>query len=93
MLYDRSKMRILKVDTPKSLPPLHIYYRVGPKFSAEPSFTAPSENNELWIGAMQEDYVWLLARNVGSHGQQRVPALGGFIYVAGKVPAKKSSID
>ena len=50
-LYDRSKVRILKVDIPKSLPPLHIYTRVGPKISTALSFTPPSENDEQWISA------------------------------------------
>ena len=48
---------------------LHIYNQVGPKISAEASFTPPPENDEQWIGAMQEYYVWLLARNAGGHGQ------------------------
>ena len=42
-LHDSSKVRILKAETPKSTPPLHIYNRVFLKILAEPSFTPPSE--------------------------------------------------
>ena len=89
LLYDRSKVGILKVDTPKSLPPLYIYTRVGREFSLEPSFTPASESDEQWIGEMQEHYVWLLVKNVGSHGQQRVQVTGGFISITGKFQQRR----
>ena len=43
--------------------------------------------------ALQEYYVWVFTRNLGSFGQQTVPALGGFISATGKIPEKKSTID
>ena len=42
-------------------------------------FTPPLENDEHWKASIQEYYVWLRGRMVGSHREQPVPALGGFI--------------
>ena len=92
-LYDRSKDRSLKINTPETLPPLHIYNRVGPKFPAGASFSPPAENKQVFDTCMQEYYVWLLCRVVSSHGKQQVPGFGGFISATGQAPLKKSTID
>ena len=42
---------------------------------------------------LQEYYVWLFARYIGSSGVQSVPGFGGFISATGTPPARKSTID
>lgn len=46
-----------------------------------------------YVAEKQKYYVWLFARKLGSHGQQLVPSLGGFISCIGNSPRKKSTID
>lgn len=93
-IYKRNKMRSLKVDTPETLAPVHIYSRVGPKFPEGAVFTPPIENNEVYSKCIQEYHVWSLARVVGSSGEkQLVPGFGGFISVTGTKPSRKSTID
>jgi len=93
--YDRSnsKKTSRNVDTPRSLPPLHIFNRVGPPMPEGSSFTSPTVNEVQWEKAMQEYRVWGFCRRVGSREKQPVPALGGFIAATGKKPDKKSIID
>jgi hypothetical protein len=69
-LYDRSKERSLKIETPETLLPCHIYKRIGPKFLDGASFTAPAENDTVYKTSMQEYHVWLICRGVGSNGKQ-----------------------
>lgn len=90
---DRSKERSLHLTTPETLPEHHIYNRVGPKLPQGASFIPPTENDNVFDAAMQEYYVWLICRIVGSDGKQPVPALGGFISSTGITPARKSTID
>ena len=92
-LYERSDSRILKIGTPETLPPLHSRTRVGPKFPDGAIFIPPPENDRIYDISMQEYYVWLMCRMVGSSGKQPVPALGGFISATGTAPKKKSTID
>ena len=92
-LYNRSNERSFKIKTPETLPPLHIYTRVGPKFPEGASFRPPAENDIVYENNMQEYYVWFLCRMVGSNGNQPVPAFGGFISATGTAPMKKSTID
>jgi hypothetical protein len=89
-LYQRSKMRSLKVDTPETLAPVHIYNRVGPKFPEGAVFVQPTINSKC----LREYRVWSLARVVGSSGEkQLVPGFGGFISATGTKPSRKSTID
>ena len=91
--HERTKAKSLKGETPKTLSPIHIYKRDGPKFPNEAAFKPPSENDTHLEETMQEYYVWLFARNISSHGQQPVPGLGGFISITGNAPPKKTSIS
>jgi len=45
-LHKRSTSRSLKVDTPETLAPIHIYSRVGPKFPEGAVFTPPTVNRK-----------------------------------------------
>ena len=89
----RAKERSTKMETTPTLPPLHVYNRVGPKFPEGASFTMPLENIQQWKRGMNEYYIWIFVRIIGSHGVQAVPALGGFISATGKAPAKKTTVD
>uniref|UniRef100_UPI00358E52DD uncharacterized protein n=1 Tax=Myxine glutinosa TaxID=7769 RepID=UPI00358E52DD len=89
---NRSQQRSLKVDTPKTLPPLH-FTRVGPKFPEGSSFTPPAENDTVYATTMQEYYIWLFIRYIGSCGLQPVPGLGGFTSATGSPPPSKSTVD
>lgn len=93
-LYKRSKTRSLKVDTPETLAPVHIYSRVGPKFLEGAVFTPPIVNDHVYSKCMQEYRVWSLARVAGSSGEkQLVPGFGFFISATGTKPSRKSTID
>ncbi|XP_049455367.1 uncharacterized protein LOC125902797 isoform X2 [Epinephelus fuscoguttatus] len=85
--------RSLKVDTQNTLPPLHIYNRVGPKFPDGTVLIPPVENDTVYKECLMEYRVWILLRMMGSSGNQPVPAFGGFISATGTKPARKSSID
>ena len=91
-IIDKSHQRGLKVDTPESLPPLY-FTRIGPKFPADSSFTHPVENDAVYTNSLQECYIWLFKRYIGSSGLQPVPGLGGFISATGNPPARKSTVD
>ena len=92
--YERSTARSLKVDTPETLAPIHIYNRVGPKFPTGAVFTPPTANSEVYSKCIRVYQVWLLARVVGSSGEkQLVPGFGGFISATGIKPSRKSTID
>ena len=92
--YKRNATRSLKVDTPETLPPIHIYTRVGPIFPERAVFTPPTVNKEIYSKCIQEYRVWSLARVVGSSGEkQLVPGFGGFISATGAKPSRKSIID
>jgi len=93
-LFERSKAHTQKVDMPKTLAPVHIYSRVGPKFPEGAVFTPPIINIQVYSRCIKEYHVWLLARVVGSSGQkQLVPGFGGFISATGVKPSRKSTID
>jgi hypothetical protein len=93
-LYKRSKIRSLNVETPKTLAPVHIYNRVGPKFPVGAVFTPPVINSEVYAKCIQEYRIWSLARVVGSSGErQLMPGFGGFISATGVKPSRKSTID
>jgi len=91
-IIDKSQQRSLKVDTPKTLPPLH-FTRVGPKFPDGSSFIPPAENDVVYATKMQEYYIWLFSRYIGSSGKQPVPGLGGFTSATGTPPPRKSTVD
>ena len=44
-VYKRDTKRSLKVDTPETLAPVHIYNRIGPKLPEGATFTPPPDNN------------------------------------------------
>ncbi|KAK3748756.1 hypothetical protein QZH41_020323 [Actinostola sp. cb2023] len=93
-LYKRSTTRALKVDTPETLAPVHIYSRVGPKLPERAMFTMPTVNSEVYLKSVKEYQVWMLARVVGSSGvKQLVPGFGGFVSATGTKPVRKSTIE
>ena len=49
----------------------------------------PDLDNKQLKPAMQEYELWLLARTLGSHGQQSVPALWGFTTCSGQAEKRK----
>ena len=91
-IINKSQQRSLKVNTPETLPPLQ-FSRVGPKFPEGSSFTPPVENDTVYATKMQEYYVWLFSRYIGSNGKQPVPGLGGFTSATGTPPPRKSTVD
>ena len=89
-LKQRNKTHCLEVGTPPTLPPFHIYGRVGPKFPTGAKFSPPIENDKLYSECIQEYRLWLLMRMVtGSKETQRVPGFGGFISATGKKTVSK----
>ena len=93
-LKQRNKTRCLEVGTPATLPPFHIYGRVGPKFPTGAKFSPPIQNDKLYVECIQEYRLWLLMRMVtNSKETQLVPGFGGFISATGKKPSRKSTID
>ena len=93
-LKQRNKTRCLEVGTPTTLPPFHIYGRVGPKFPTGAKFSPPIQNDKLYVECIQEYRLWLLMRMVtNSKETQLVPGFGGFISATGKKPSRKSTID
>lgn len=50
-------------------------------------------NDAVYITMMEEYYVWLLSRYIGSSGMQPVPELGVFISATGTHPPRKSTVD
>lgn len=92
--YKRNSTRSMKLDTPETLAPIHIYTRVGPIFPKRTVFTPPTINKDVYSKSIQEYREWSLARVVGSSGdKQLVPAFGGFISATGATPVRKSTID
>ena len=91
-IIDKTEQRSLKVDTPETFPPLY-FTRVGPKFPDGSSFTPPAENDAVYAAKMQEYYIWLFSRYIGSSGKQPVPGLGGFTSATGIPPPSKSTVD
>ncbi len=86
-LYERSQTRSLKVDTPETLAPVHIYSRAGPKLPEGTVFTPPTINRDVYLNCLQEYRVWSLARVVGSSGEkQLVPGFDGFISATSAKP-------
>ena len=67
-VYKRDTKRSLKVDTPETLAPVHIYNRTGPKLPERATFTPPPENNVEFSKALREYKMWLLTRVAGSKG-------------------------
>ena len=47
----------------------------------------------MYTAMMQEYYVWLFSRYIGSNGKQLVPGQGGFISATGSPPPRKSTVD
>ena len=93
-VYKRDMKRSLKVDTPETLAPVHIYNRTGPKLPEGATFTPPPENNVEFSKALREYEIWLMTRVAGSKGvKQIVPGFGGFISATGVKPDKKSTIE
>lgn len=93
-IMQHSKLRSLKVETPETLPPVHLYKRTGPTFPAEASFTMPLENQEHYKSALNVYYVWLITRCAGSKLEtQCCPALGGFTSATGEAPKRKTTIN
>ena len=89
---DKSQQRSVKVDTPETLPHL-IFSRIGSNFPQGSSFTPPHENHTVYATKMQEYYVWLFSRYIGSSGRQSVAGLGGFTSATGIHPVRKSTVD
>ena len=93
-IMEHSKLRSLQVETPETLPSVHLYNRVGPSFPTDASFTMPMENKEHYKTSLNTYYVWLITRIMGSKlGAQCCPALGGFTSCTGEVPKKKTTIN
>ena len=92
-LFDRSKTRSLNTETPETLPPVHLYTKVGPKFPDGAVFTPPEEITHVYEGCFREYRLWFICRMVGSNGTQPAPAFGGFVSATGTKPTKKSTID
>ena len=93
-LHSRTKMRSLQVDTPQTLPPVHIHNRVGPKFPVGAVFTPSTENEQVYESSTIKHHLWALARVVGSSGKkQLVPAFGGFVSATGIKPGRTSTIE
>ena len=89
-----NKTRCLEVGAPETLPAVHIYGRVGPKFSTAAKFGPPIQNENLYVECIQEYRLLLLMRMVTNSKQtQIVPGFGGFISATGKNPSQKSTID
>ena len=55
-LFDRSKTRSLKVDTPETLPPVHVHNRFGPKFPVGASFIPPVYLTDEYKSSLQTYY-------------------------------------
>ena len=91
-LYRKSNQRSHCVDTPVTLAPLN-FNRIGPNFPDGCTFTPPLETAVVFDTKLQEYYVWLFARYIGSSGVQSVPGFGGFISATGTPPARKSTIN
>ena len=93
-LKQRNKTRCLEVGNPATLPPFHIYGRIGSKFPTGAKFSPPIQNDKLYVERIQEYHLWLLMRMVtNSKEKQPVPGFGGFISGTGKKPSRKSTID
>ena len=71
-LYERSKMCSLKVDTPETLSPVHIYNQVGPAFPVGAVFTPPVANTDGTLKCLRKYHVWSLARVVGSSADRQL---------------------
>ena len=91
-LINKAQQRSRKMDTPETLLPLH-FTRIGPKFPDGSSFAPPALNDTVYATKMQEYYVWLFSRYIGSTGKQPVPGLGGFTSATGTPPPRKSTVD
>lgn len=89
---DKSQQLSLIIDTPETLPPLN-FSRIGPNFPPGSSFTPPHENDTVYATKMQEYYVWLFSRYIGSSGKQPLAGLGGFTSATGIHPPRKSTVD
>ncbi|XP_032227542.1 uncharacterized protein LOC116611051 [Nematostella vectensis] len=93
-VYKRSALRSLKIGTPETLAPVHIYNRVGPKLPEGATVTPPTQNDEVYLGAKTEYGAWLLARLIECEAdKQVVPGFGGFVSVTGVKPPRKSTIE
>ena len=90
--YDRTK-GILEKVAPKTLPPVHLQNRVGPRFPENAQYSSPVSNEELQ-SSVQIYYTWLFARTVGGQQDlQLVPGFGGFVSATGVKPLRKSTIE
>ena len=84
---DKSQQRSVIVDTPETLPPL-FFSRIGPNFPQGSSFTSPHENHTVYATKMQEYYVWLFSRYIGSRGRQSFDKLHVCCHLDLSVPLK-----
>lgn len=66
---------------------------VGPNFLEGSEFTPPAEIETVFALKVQEYYLWLFARYIGSSGVQTVRRLGVFISSTGIQPHRKSTLD
>ena len=93
-ILERSKTRSLKVKTPETLPPVHLYSRNGPKFPVTASFTLDHGMTEHYNSELSKYYIWFFTRYISSKsGEQCCPALGGFTSATGRKPTKKITIN
>ena len=82
------------MKTPKTLPPVHLYSRDGPKFLATASFVLGHGMTEYYNSALMKYYIWFLTRYIsGKSGKQCCPALGGFTSATGRKPSKKATVN
>ena len=89
---ERANRENMETATPQTLPPLN-FNRVGPMFPDGASFKPPKENDVAFKASMQEYYIWLFSRYIGSSGRQPVPGLCGFTSATGKSPPRKSTVE
>ena len=78
----------------ESLPRVHIYKKVGPRFVENAVFKPPESNIEMYLKFLQEYRVWMLTRVIGSSEKTQIsPVFAGFILCTGVKPQRKSTID
>ena len=78
----------------ESLPRVHIYKQVGPRFVENAVFKPPERNIEMYLKCLQEYQVWMLTRVIGSSETKQISSVfAGFISCTGMNPKRKSTID
>ena len=61
-VYQRNNKRALKSDISETVPPFHLYNRIGPKFPENASYNHPEVNTQTYNICLNEYHVWFLAR-------------------------------